>query len=157
MNKKQRYIICIVVGVLLILLLVLIGFIVGRTKNNSEVLIDIIGVYHSDNWNNNEATLILNDDNTCKYPKSNDICTWTILDKKITIILTYYMITNDGNEQLPVINSYGTKEGCEKDIEKYENVYNLVNPTCKRFEYMHSAILGNNGIILHEHLFNKVG
>lgn len=129
---------------------------VGMTAGE-RLLLEFFGVYHNNNWNNNEATLILNNDMTCKYPNSSDECKWTILGKQITITLTYYMIMNDGNEPIPTISRYNSKLKCEEDIKKYEGVYVLKNPTCEITKHTHKAILGNNGIILNEHLFNKVG
>ena len=164
MNKKQKYIISVVISTLVVLVLILISIIIKISKDdnkdldkNNKEIIKAIGVYHNNNWNNNEATLILNNDMTCKYPNSSDECKWTILGKQITITLTYYMIMNDGNEPIPTISRYNSKLKCEEDIKKYEGVYVLKNPTCEITKHTHKAILGNNGIILNEHLFNKVG
>lgn len=166
MNKKQKYIICFVISILIILLFILITIIIKiskdtnkcfDTRTNSNEMISVVGIYNNNNWNGNEATLILNQDMTCKYPNSGDECKWTIVDKNITIILTYYMIMNEGKDQIPTITKYNTKSKCEEDLRKYESVYNLVNPTCEITKYKHEAILGDDGLILHEHLFNKVG
>lgn len=156
MNKKQKYIIGSVISVLIILILILITIIVKTSEDNNKAEIKGIGVYHNNNWNGNEATLMFNDDMTCKYPSSNHECKWIISDKQITITLTYYAIISD-NKEFPALGSYNTKEKCEEDIKKYEGVYNLVNPDCEGIKNIHDAILGESGVILHEHLFNKVG
>lgn len=48
------------------------------------------GIYHTDNFNNKEDTLILNEDGTCKYPGARseleaNQCTYTIRDDKLYI------------------------------------------------------------------------
>lgn len=156
MNKKQMYIIISVISVLVILILFLITIIVKISKDDSKPKIKGIGVYHNNNWNSNEATLILNDDMTCKYPSSSHDCKWELSDKQIIITLRYYAIIND-NKEIPTLGSYNSKTKCEEDIKKYEGVYNLTNPDCEGIKDIHKAILGESSVILHEHLFNKVG
>lgn len=157
MNKQQKCIIYTVISILVVLILILIVVILKLNKEDNKEIIKGVGIYHNSNWNNNDATLILNDDMTCKYPNNSDDCKWAISNNKIIITLTYYMIINDGKEQILTISTYNTKEKCEEDIEKYEQVYNLVNPICKNIKQIHGAILGDNCVILYEHLFSKVG
>ena len=156
MNKKQMYIISSVIIVLVILILILITIIVKISRDDNKLKTKGIGVYHNNNWNSNEATLILNDDMTCKYPSSSHDCKWALSDKQIIITLTYYSIISD-NKELPTLGSYNSKEKCKEDIKKYEGVYNLTNPDCEGVKDTHKAILEESGVILHEHLFNKVG
>ncbi|MBE6145065.1 MAG: hypothetical protein E7171_00425 [Firmicutes bacterium] len=102
------------------ILFCLIGFCIGINmdkNNNDKQIAEVVGIYHSDNWNNREDTLILNKDYTCKYPGNITVCSWSINGAEITIQLQPSKI-DDG---------------------------------------IHIATLVDNGIILHDHHFEKVG
>ena len=132
----------------------LIGFFIGNNANNEENKNDLVnkavGVYHNNNWNKREATLTLNEDFTCEYPDSSDTCEWSIGGKEITITLTSYILNKNNTS----FSFFGDKTTCEQALneelksKKWE---------CVQTESTHNATLVNNGVILHEHQFEKVG
>lgn len=84
MNKQAKIIIAVLSVVIVVLLFMLISTgNINFISNNKAV-----GVYHNNNWNNHEATLVLNKDMTCKYPTGATACKWTISDNTIKIILS---------------------------------------------------------------------
>lgn len=162
MNKQAK----IIIGVLttiIVILLVIIFILLNKDNNKSDTpkidnkeVKQAVGIYHNSNWNKHDVTLQLNDDMTCKYPNSSDICKWTISDNEITITLSNYNIKYD-NENKDLYIMYGTKEKCEEDLNKNKEKYNLINPRCEKVERgTHKATLISSGVLLHDHVFNRV-
>lgn len=156
MNKQAKIIIGALVGIIVILLVIII-ILSDKPSQTDKDLKQAVGIYHNSNWNNHDATLQLNNDMTCKYPNSNDICNWKISDNKIIITLEVYVINCDVNDHLNIFNQYATKESCNKDLETYKKEYDLTNPRCEKQDRgTHEANLINNGILLHDHVFIKI-
>lgn len=120
-----------------LVLALIVGFIGGYFVNNitttketvaEQTAIEVVGIYHSSNWNNREATLVLNEDFTCKYPGGSQ-GTWN--QEKNTIKIA-----------LPVMNLEITDTKVEEGIK------------AERYDY-HTAHVVEDGIILHDHYFEK--
>lgn len=78
-----------------------------------------------------------------------------ISDKNITITLTNFMIKYDDVSQtvssyFPTLNIYN------ESIEQYKQEYNLTNPYYESKENTYNAVLTNSGILLHDHVFEKL-
>jgi len=102
------------------------GFVLGRIMPKKE---SVIGTYYCDNWNGSSATLVVNEDGTCKYP-TGDAGKWEKDNKNINIFLQKSSIISNGSSV----------------AEKKENEYND----------KHVAIIVDDGVILHDKLFKKV-
>ena len=88
MNKKIMLLLsfCVVAIVFSI-----IGYFIGiniNGENKDKQIVKAAGIYNNKNWNNREATLILNENFTCQYPGGDNNCTWSIKVIEITIQLT---------------------------------------------------------------------
>lgn len=147
----KKIIVVLIISILLISNIILALILLDRNNSNNAV-----GIYHSLQWNNQEAILQLNEDGACKYPNTNHICTWVKSDKNIVITLGYYTIVDDHEGQY-YGEMYNTIEKCENDIQRYNVVYNFINPKCKLKKDAHEAVLTESGVVLHEKLFNKIG
>ena len=163
MNKKAKIIIGVLSCIIVVLVIVIILLLNNKGKANTTPTTEqqdteinnVVGIYHIYNWNNNgEATLQLNKDFTCKYPHNSYVCKWTLSDDKVTITLTSYYIHNDNYEQIGTSSVYYTLESCNEALTKLSNEY--INPRCEGESTTHEAILINNGILLHDHNFNKM-
>lgn len=66
------------------------GIAKSTSSNSSDEVNSVIGIYHNDNWNGREATLVLNKDNTCKYviEYTGDRCVWLMVDSEVVFVLT---------------------------------------------------------------------
>ena len=125
-------------------------------ENNKKVK-KFVGVYHTSNWDKHEATMILNEDMTCKF-NSRTSCTWEIKDDKTLeyAFTNYYIITD---EKTDYYYSYGTLESCKKNLEsnlEYYSEYNDVHCEGVQGEKVEVTVV-NNGILIHDILFNKIG
>ncbi len=122
------------IGIILISIFSIISFVVGFglneiIGNSTANEKDAVGIYHTNNWNNHEATLFLNEDGICKYPGGGE-GTWNIEKDIIEIKLPNYKLS---------VNEYGSLEKTE-EVENYS---------------FHTAYLVENGIMLHDHFFEK--
>lgn len=76
------------------------GFFIGINLNNSKPLSkdekDIAGTYKANNWNGNEAVLVINEDNTFIHPNGYN-GTWSIDGDKILLQYDYSYSYGDGN------------------------------------------------------------
>ena len=76
------------------------GFFIGINLNNSKPLSkdekDIAGTYKTNNWNGNEAVLVINEDNTFIHPNGYN-GTWSIDGNKILLQYDYSYSYADGN------------------------------------------------------------
>lgn len=144
MNKQAKIIIGILSFIIIVLIVLLIKFNFkkdncnkcnikesNKTTDTNTNYKEAIGIYHNYNWNNHEATLTLNKDKTCQYPTGTTQCKWDLSDDKIIIYLY-------GSEK-----AFTNKEALE-EAEKGTN------------GDIHVAMITNNGVILHDHLFNKL-
>lgn len=122
MKKSKIIFIFIIIAIVFCIL----GFILGRIIPKKE---SIVGTYYCDDWNGSSATLVVNENGTCKYP-TGDIGKWEKNNKNINIFLQKNsIIANDSSV-----------------IETKEDEYND----------KHIAIIVDNGLILHDKLFRKV-
>lgn len=92
---------------------------------------------------------------TCNYPSSNSPCKWEISNKNITITLTNYMIKYSDAIQT-VSSNFPTLDSCNEGIEKYKQEYKLINPYCDGKDSTYNAVLIDSGILLHDHVFEKL-
>lgn len=97
MSKKAKIIIGILSIVILLLIVVIIILAIQLKGNNPKKpsTNKVVGIYHTDNWNGKDATLVLNDDMTCKYPTNYGSCEWTISDNNITLKVTTDINTSE--------------------------------------------------------------
>lgn len=163
MNKKAKIIIGILSCIIVVLLLVII-LLLNNKKSGTETTTEkqeqennkIVGLYHSTNYDKQEATIQFNKDHTCKYPHSKDICEWTLSDDKITITLTNYNIVVDteSNNSIGIATIYYTLESCNKDIEQLSDEF--INPRCEAQTFKREATLLNDSILLNETRFYKI-
>lgn len=103
------------------------GYLIGVNSNTNS---NAVGLYHSNLWNDREATLVLNADGTCKYPTGSN-GTWTIENNIIHINLgNTNTVPNDVN-----VTSTATTS----------NTANI-----------HDATIVKGGVILHDVMFQKV-
>lgn len=144
MKKIKVTLICIIIA----LITGIIGFFIGlyarenSTNNqnfsessNQDKQNAVVGTYYAPNWNGHEATLILNNDGTCKYP-TGDTGKWNTDGEKVYITLDY------SDEILNFYNSIG-----EEYSSNIENITSLKDT--------HDAIIVNFEIILHDKFFQK--
>lgn len=162
MNNKYKIISGIIIMVLLISNIITLVLLLNKKDNCNVNEIDtnksensIVGIYHNSNWNNRDATLQLNEDMTCKYPNSNDTCKWTFDNGKLTITLSTYHIKYD-NKDLQLSSSSWNIEACEESLENLKEEYKLINGRCEASNSEHEANIVNGGILLHDHVFNKI-
>ena len=162
MNKQAKIIIGTLTGVIIILLIVIASLLSKTNKpkeaeetiSNKKDIEKVVGIYHTNSWNNREATLQLENNLSCKYPSSKDTCTYEIKGDNITITLTSYTIKAE--TELSFYSTYTNKESCEADIERLQGTYNLKDATCEAKSNKHEAVLTNNGVLLHDTLFSKI-
>lgn len=166
MNNKLRLIIGILLVVIIILLVIIIVLLTKNSNSNNIVnsnsnskkseVANVVGIYHTYNWNKHEDTLIFNEDMTCEYPGNIKLCKWSIEDKKITIELSIYMTYDEKNTDLA--NHFFSKQACDEfvqELKESDNKYEKAS--CKLLPYgTHEAMLLNNGLVLHDTMFNKV-
>ena len=76
------------------------GFLIGINSNNSKSSNkdeeSIVGTYKTNNWNGNEAVLVINEDNTFIHPNGYN-GTWSIDGNKILLQYDYSYSYADGN------------------------------------------------------------
>ena len=113
---------------ILILVGISVGFAAGFIVNDIIESERVAGIYHSDNWNGKEATLVLNEDGTCRYP-NGDTGTWTQEGDNIIITLQISKLTGFPSSTI--------EEGKE---------------TVPRY---HTAFLVEDGVILYDNFFEK--
>jgi len=63
--KKLTFII---IAIIIAIVFGIAGYMIGINSDKSS---NVVGIYHSNSWNGQEATLVLNEDGTCKYPTGN--------------------------------------------------------------------------------------
>ncbi|HEX2944945.1 MAG TPA: hypothetical protein VHT96_03210 [Clostridia bacterium] len=119
-------------SVLIVIIIVAIvfgvaGYMIGVNSNTSS---SAVGIYHSDSWNGHEATLVLNADDTCKYP-TGDKGTWTIENNIIHINL-------------------GNTNTVSNDIDATSTA------TASNTTDIHDATIVKDGVILHDVMFQNM-
>jgi len=118
--------------VLIVILIIALGVVTSlyireknlNEKSNKEEGQSVIGTYFNENWNGRNATLVIKEDGTCKYP-TGSTGTWTLEDGVIKI--------NLGKIDMTGVYPGGT---IQDDI--------------------HNASVMKNGVILHDHFFEKM-
>ena len=177
MNKLAKTIIGVLAGIIVILIVVIILLASHKSNentdttdnnNNYDEIKELIGVYLYTNTTNNRDNrkIELNKDMTCYFRYDFNECKWTKTDNTINFHLARYKIVYDSgtfknsNDIIANINDpSNTKEICEEKIQKYNNMYNLVNPRC---EYEQDktpikATIVNNGLLIDTTMYNKIG
>ena len=112
---------------ILIIVGISVGFAAGFIVNDIIESERVAGIYHSDNWNGKEATLVLNEDGTCRYP-NGDTGTWTQEGNNIIIVLSRTKLENLGG-------TIGSGDGTSTSY--------------------HTAFLVEDGVILYDNFFEK--
>lgn len=96
MKRTYTILLCLIIA----LVLGFLGFIIGSNINNSKPLSKdekgIVGTYKTNNWNGNEAVLVINEDNTFIHPNGYN-GTWSIEGNKILLQYDYSYSYADGN------------------------------------------------------------
>ena len=100
------------------------GYILANIPNN-----DIVGVYYSEQWNGKSATLILDEDGTCKYP-TGEMGSWKKDGETITIRLV-----SEGEST----SSLGTS----------------ISSSQLSYDHTYTVYIVEDGILLHDCLFYK--
>lgn len=90
MNKKVIIIICLLIAIIS----GLIGYIIGdklsdNQNSNSSSNKSLVGTYYCQDWNGSTATLVLNEDGTCKYPTGSK-GKWKTSENTVEIYLRNY-------------------------------------------------------------------
>ncbi len=164
MNKQAK----VIIGVLSVIIIILLGIIIKQSNNNNsnsdkpqvnnEEVKKLIGIYHNNNWNNNEVSLELKSDMTCKYPQTNRGCKWELKDNSVILHLDAYKIVidnaNDSNALYWKDTIYSL-ELCESMIK--ESTKELINPRCEETTDDYEAKIINSGLLLSNKIFNKIG
>ena len=176
MNKLAKTIIGVLAGIIIILIVVIIILATSKNNENKDISNDtnndeikqLAGVYTHTTTNNSVATIILNDDMTCRVDDRNE-CKWTLSEDKKEIIITQatYQIAfdkcsfKDEDGGLSSIgDSSATKEECEKKLNEYKEKYIMVNPRCEYDTNIQprKATIINGGFIINNKLtYYKVG
>lgn len=166
MNKQAKIIITILSIIIVILLCIIIKQSNNSNSNsdtkpqaNNEEVKKLIGIYHNSNWNDNEVTLELKDDMTCKYPQTTRACKWELKDNSVMLYLDAYKIVVDNKDDKNATyykDPISTLELCEDTIKAYKN-FNLVNPRCEETKEENEAKIINSGLLLGNKIFNKIG
>lgn len=113
---------------IIVILIIALGimtylYITERAKNNNPET-NVVGTYYNTDWNGRSATLVINEDGTCKYPTGSS-GTWQLKDN--------YIEMNLGTVDYTGVYKGGT---IQDDI--------------------HKATIMNNGVMLHDHFFEKM-
>ena len=165
MNKLAKIIISILSCITVFLLIIVIVLLNKKDSCNNqddeqkkesvnvEEINKVSGIYHTNNWNNKEATLELNKDMTCKYPTGRHTCKWTLSDNKVIITLINYELIDD-KSNASYYYEIKSEEECKDLIEQNKDKY--INPRCNAKESKHEAKIVNNGVVLYDKLLNKL-
>lgn len=173
MSKISKVIIIIMSFIILCLLTSNIILIIKINNKTIESPINndiqrAIGIYHSQDYRNyRDSTLKLNDDMTCEYPNENVDCTWSISNDEISITKTKYLITDDtkytdeyyyknnGTKEYKKLSIGTSKVTCEEQIKREQD--ELKNARCEK-GYTNNEILTlvNGGVLINNHIFNKI-
>ncbi len=166
MNKNSKKLIRIITFITasLVAVILVANYLIKNEKENSNKrkITKMVGIYSNYNWNNHEATFILNEDMTCKYPNSLQECTWELTNDKILLTFYGYEIQSDNaDENITKMLRFDSKEICESSLLDYTGIvkeYNLVNPHCEHYigDEKTELKIVDNGILIHNHVFNKI-
>lgn len=150
MNKTNIILICIIIS----LVSGIAGYIIGvkitkiapNVASNSTTIKEptaiekCVGTYYSSTWNGRNATLVLNEDMTMKYP-TGSTGTWSLDGDKIHLYL-------DGKDVKEMLKSFGINDVNELDSNKVDI------PQTQNSGYI--ATIVNNGVMLNDNFFQKM-
>lgn len=149
MDNKTKIIVLLSI-VIVILLLVII------TQNSTTKANKIDGIYYADN-NGNTSTIELKKDMTCKLSFEIDReCDYILSDNKVIISLGgYYDLMQDNKlyETIP----YFSLDLCNSVIDEYYKKQKIDNLYCKPTKKEYEILIVNDGVLLQNTLYKKIG
>jgi hypothetical protein len=132
----------------------------AESINNDER--NLVGIYHTNNWNNNrEATLRLNDDKTCYYPMTSDICKWSlsseyIINVELSIYRLRYTDEEKNTKHVFDTKKYKNKIDCEEArLNRWKDETNSLKCVEEK-SYDEVIEIIDNGLLVNNHIFTKI-
>lgn len=154
MKKKVSLLVCIICSALLGLLGFVLGFLISGKDNFNKQENNIVGTYRTTEWNEREAILKLNADNTCNYPNNGDKCEWKIEENNKVIITmpttkfewSYIYATPVDNlteeelEQLEDTITYSFKEVSNADYDSEKNKFTIYIEDSNNIDFVYEQL-----------------
>ena len=156
MNKRN-----LMIFVILVLLIAIISgiFLINNGSinifNNKKTKRHYVGKYSTDNYFGVNATITLNDDDTCEFSNNNNSCVWEFTEEEITLKITSYKLKT-AEEIKDFHATFRNKEECEASIPLVKEYYKISEMECeinKTTEYKIS--LEEDNISLNNYVFTK--
>ena len=154
MKNKVSLLVCIICSISLGLLGFILGFFLSGKDNLNKQENNIVGTYRTTEWNESEAILKLNADNTCKYPNNNDKCEWKIEENNKVIITmpttkfewSYIYatpvenLTEEELEQLEDTISYSFNEVSNADYDSEKNKFTIYIEDSNNIDFVYEQL-----------------
>ena len=154
MNKK-KLIICVlvVIAIIAVVVIVLLSNKTIKIFDNSKTKEDYVGKYHTNDYFGVEASITLNDDDTCSFSDNENSCVWEYTEEGITLKITSYKLKQEIKD---FHATFKNKEECETAIFLIKEKYKMDELDCeinKTTEY--NISLEEDNISLSNYVFTK--